>query len=599
MQATPLASQAADTAPQIAGPNATTGLKPLRIGMPLLLLPCMVVARFVPGMVQDGPGWIWMVAAFGPFLLSLLILLWWLTISRAGWLERVLGLVGIVVALIVAGGLLHPTMQGPPMIVMTVPMGIACFTVGLLATSQWLTIRRTGLAVMLALLGFGFSALLKNGGVWGNFAFDLSWRWKASSEEQFLAARSGEVNTSAINISDIERAREAFSAPEWSGFRGSQRDGVQRGVVFSADWTTTPPEELWRIPVGPAWSSFAVAGPYLVTQEQRGDSEAVVCYDANTGAEVWAQSIESRFFEALGGLGPRATPTIAAGSIYAMGAEGWLWKLDAVDGAILWQVDVRQVANRQPPMWGYSCSPLIYEDKVIVHSAGAGDKGIVAFDTTSGELRWSVASSEQSYGSLQVTELLGSKQLAILTDAGVQLLNPADGSTLLEYSWKHSGYRALQPQVVGNDQLLIPTGMGRGTRLIEVSQEDGSWQGKEIWTSRDMKPDFNDLVVHNGHMYGFDNAIFACVDLQDGKRKWKGGRYGKGQLLLLADSGLLLILGEQGQLALVKATPESHQELAQLPAFKAKTWNHLTLVGDRLYIRNAEEAVCYRLPVAQ
>jgi len=603
MHATLLASQAADSPPPIAGPNGATGLKPLRIWIPLLILPWMVVARFVPGLVQDGPGWIWMVAAFGPFLLSLLIMLWWLVASRAGWLERIVGVLGIVAALVVVAGQLHYTMQDAPMIVMTIPMGIAFFAVGLIATSQWLTIRRTGLALLLALFGFGFSMLLKNGGVWGNFAFDLSWRWKASSEEQFLATRSKDANisenVSASPIGDIELARAAFSNPEWSGFRGSQRDGVQRGVVFSSDWTTTRPEELWRIQVGPAWSSFAVAGPFLVTQEQRGDAEAVVCYDANTGKEVWARSIESRFFEALGGLGPRATPTIADGSIYALGAEGWLWKLDAIDGAMQWQVDLRTVANRQPPMWGYSSSPLVYEGKVMVHSAGAGDKGLVAFDTATGELRWSVASSEQSYSSLQVTELLGTKQLAILTDAGVQLLNPADGSTLLDYSWSHTGYRALQPQVVGSNQLLIPTGMGRGTRLIEVAEEAGEWTGKEVWTSRDMKPDFNDLVVHNGYMYGFDSAIFACVDLQDGKRKWKGGRYGKGQVLLLADSDLLLILGEQGQLALVRATPEGHQELTQLPAFKAKTWNHLTLVGDRLYIRNAEEAVCYRLPVKQ
>ncbi len=571
-------------------------LKPLRVWGLFILLPLMILARFIPGMIQDGPSWIWMVSAFGPFLLSILILLWWLVASRASWLERVLGMLGVIALLFVVVSLLHESMVGAPVIVMTFPMGIAAFAMGLIIVSRQLSIQRTFVALAVAFVGFGFSTALKNSGVWGNFAFDLSWRWNETAEERFLASRGGDSSDSNSNNADLEQVRLAFTQPEWSGFRGSQRDGVQRGLVFDADWKANPPEELWRIQVGPAWSSFAVAGSYLVTQEQRGESEAVVCYDAETGKEIWVQSIQSRFFEALGGLGPRATPTIAGGSVFAMGAEGWLWKLDAANGTIQWQVDLRKVADREPPMWGYSCSPLVYEDKVIVHSAGKDDKGIVAFDTATGELCWSTASSEQSYGSVQVVDLLGRESLAILTDAGVQLLDPADGKTVLDYGWKHDGYRALQPQFVGDNQLLIPTGMGRGTRLIQVEDESGAMVAKEVWTSRKMKPEYNDMVVHDGYLYGFDDAIFACVDLKDGAGKWKRGRYGKGQVLLLADSGLLLVLGEEGQLVLLKATPDGHEELAQIQALKSKTWNHPVVVGDRLYIRNAEEAVCYRLP---
>ncbi len=569
--------------------------KPLRKWIPLVLLPLMVVARFVPDMVQNGPAMMWAVAAFGPFLVGLLIMLWWLFASRARWTERLLGLVALIGLFVVVGLVMDPSMQGPPIIVMTIPLGIAGFAIGLILFSKLLSFKRTIFALVLALFGMSVTALLKNDGVWGNFAFGLDWRWRATPEEQFLATRSSHTSSPETN-EGVERMRAAFQKPEWPGFRGPDRDGSQHGQVFSSNWATNPPEELWRIQLGPAWSSFAVAGGFLVTQEQRGDVEAVVCYNAETGAEVWSQTIASRFFEALGGLGPRATPTIADSFVYAMGAEGWLMKLDAADGKVVWKVDVRKVAEREPPMWGFASSPLVTDGVAVIHSGGKDDKGVLAFDTATGDLRWSVAASEQSYGSLQVATLQGQRLLGLLTDQGAQFLDPTKGTTVFNYTWQHPGYRALQPQIIGDNKVLIPTGLGSGTRLIEVSQKDQVLSAVELWTTRDMKPDFNDVVVHEGYVYGFDNAIFACIDLKDGSLKWKDGRYGKGQVLLLADSDLLLVLGEKGDAVLLKADPTGHQVLGKLQALEGKTWNHPVVVNDRLYVRNAREAACYRLP---
>jgi hypothetical protein len=194
-------------------------------------------------------------------------------------------------------------------------------------------------------------------------------------------------------------------------------------------------------------------------------------------------------------------------------------------------------------------------------------------------------------------DIFGRKLLAFLSDQGAQLLEPATGAVALEYTWKHAGYRALQPQVLNGNKLLIPTGMGSGTRFVQLVEKEGALSGTEVWTSRNLKPDFNDLVVHDGYIYGFDNSIFTCIDLSDGSRKWKGGRYGKGQVLLLADSGLLLVLSEQGEVALLAASSDGYQELAKFAALDGKTWNHPVVVGDRLFIRNAREAACYRLPL--
>ena len=572
---------------------ASNAYKPLRVWIPILLLPLMVLARFVPDLIPDGPAGTWMFSAFGPFLISVAVMGWWIICSRARWFERLLGLVGIIAVISLVIAVSDRSMGGPLVIVMTIPMAIAGFAIGLILLGSRLSISRTTIALVLALIGAGVSALTKTDGVWGNFAFGLDWRWNKTAEEEFLASRkNGPADPSAAKI---EASRDVFLQPEWPGFRGPLQDGVQHGKSFSSDWKANPPKELWRIPLGPAWSSFAVAGKYLVTQEQRGEFEAVVCYESESGKQVWANETPSRFFEALGGLGPRATPTIAEGSIFSMGAEGWLLKLNATNGELLWKVDIRKAAECDPPMWGFSSSPLVYEGIVTVHAGGKGDKGIVAFDSSNGELKWSAPAGKQSYSSPQILTIHDQKVLTLLSDEGAHFYEPLTGKSVYDYEWPHQGYRALQAQIVEANQMLVPTGLGAGTRLVEFTKENDHWAGKEIWTSRFMKPDYNDLVVHKGYLYGFDSAIFACVDLKDGSQKWKGGRYGKGQVLLLADSDLLIVVSEKGELVLLRASPDAFDELAKINAMEGKTWNHPVVVGDRLYIRNAEEAICYQL----
>jgi outer membrane protein assembly factor BamB len=561
----------------------------LRLWIPALLVPMMIVARFFPGWFPEIP-MVWMVGAFVPGLLAIFIVIWWLTFSKARWNERLVGLVGIVAAITTAVLLVDPTMLGPPIIVLTVPTTIAAFAITLIVTSGTLSFRRTWLAVVASFLVAGFSTLLSNDGARGDFSFGFDWRWRPTPEDVFLASRS------ATNANDAtgQPLADSFVTPAWPGFRGPNRDGVQRGMVFESDWQKFPPQEQWRIKLGPAWSSFAVADKFLVTQEQRGDQEAIVCYDGDTGREVWAQEIESRFFDALGGLGPRATPMIANGSVYAMGAEGWLVKLDAVDGSIRWKNDIRELTQLPPPMWGFSCSPLVVDDLVVIHAAGSDNLGIIAFDTETGDVRWSVAADKDSYSSLHLTSYFDQQQLVFLGSRGAMFLDPATGKVLLDHEFKITGYRAVQPAVVDAQRMLF-TSEYAGSRLIELKPTEQGLEASEVWTSRSLKPDFNDFVIHEGHAYGFDGAIFTCLDLKDGTRIWRKGRYGKGQVLLLGDSALLVVVSESGELVLLSATAEEHRELAKITALDGKTWNHPVVVGNRLYLRNANEAVCYEL----
>ena len=573
--------------------------KPLRVWIPLILLPLMLLMRFVPDLIPDGPSNTWAAAAFGPFLIGLVVMFWWVTFSRAGWYERILGVVGVVGVLALEGVLCHHSMQ-LLIPVMTIPMAMAGFAIGCILFGKRLSVSRTWLAIAFAGVAALFSALLRTDGVRGDFSFELDWRWTPTAEELAMRDIRQATKLGITENGDDQAVFKQLRAPEWPGFRGPDGASRQTGLRFSDDWKNNPPKEIWRIRLGPAWSSFAVAGDRIFTQEQRESEESVVCYDAKSGKPIWDYSNSSRFFESLGGLGPRATPTLAGGSVYALGAEGFLVRLDAFDGKPVWKVNVREASGRkEPPMWGYSCSPYVDDQVVVVHAGGDGNKGIIAFNVTDGQVAWSAAAGEMSYSSVQKINLLDRSYLCLLSNLGAHLWDPATGKSIYDYDFKHGGYRACQAQVIDGRKLLIPAGMGTGTRLVEFTSGDQGLQAKELWTSKDMKPDYNDILVHDGNIYGFDNGIFACIGEQDGKRKWKGGRYEKGQAFLLADSDLILVVSERGELVLLRATPDQHQELAKIPAMNDKTWNHPVVVGNRLFLRNAQEAVCYELPTLE
>ncbi|NOZ40294.1 MAG: PQQ-binding-like beta-propeller repeat protein [Planctomycetes bacterium] len=571
--------------------------KTLRIWPPLLLIAVTGVLWFIPRVFEDVPFALQLASMLGPALCGILVLLWWVLLSRATAKERFAGFLGVSVAFGLTLLFLDESMLMPGVLLVTIPMGMAAFALGTILFAKKLSFQRTLVAVLLAACGFGVSDLLRSEGMWGELAaLELKWRWQSSHEDRMLAHWEGQQTHERTDLSSDD-VDQWLANPEWPAFRGADRLSRQQGPPISADWSNSPPEQIWKIPVGPGWSSFAVAGKLLFTQEQRGPLEMIVCYAADSGREIWTQAVETRFSEALGGPGPRATPTLAGGNLFVLGANGNLMRLNPKNGDITWQTELQEVALRSPPEWGFSSSPLVVGANVIVHAGGKGDKGTLAFDVETGTLNWSAASGDHSYSSPQLSTIAGEDLVLMQTNTGLDLLNPQTGATRLFYPWDYDGYRVLQPQIVGDDSILLATGMGVGTRRIRISESNGKLAAEDLWTSRRLKPDFNDFVVHENHAYGFDGAIFTCIDLASGKRAWKGGRYGKGQVLLLTDSGLLLIASEHGEVVLLKTNTAERQEVAKFQAIEGKTWNHPVVVGDRLYIRNAQEAACYRLPL--
>lgn len=345
---------------------------------------------------------------------------------------------------------------------------------------------------------------------------------------------------------------------------------------------------MWRRPIGPGWSSFAVNGDLIYTQEQRGDKELVSCYKASTGQPVWTHQDAARFFESNAGAGPRATPTLSNGRVYTFGATGILNVLDANNGSVLWSRNVAKETNTATPFWGFAGSPLVIGDLVIVAASGQ----LVAYEAATGNRRWLGPAGGDSYSSPHLVTIDGIAQVLLVKGGGMTSVAVADGKQLWEHKWPSNFM--VQPALTAEGDILL-TSQENGTRRIAVSHNASGWNVAERWTSNGLKPYFNDFVVHKGHAFGFDGRILACIDLNNGERKWKGGRYGNGQLMLLPDQDLLLVLSEDGELALVGATPDQFTERAKVPAIQGKTWNHPVLAGDILLVRNAEEMAAFRL----
>jgi len=561
--------------------------KTLRLWPGIVIVILQWLIRFViPSIVPEAL----VFGVFGGLLGGLAILVWWAFFSRAPKIERWGGIVLMIVTLFVTSLFLDVSIatggQGMMFIIFAIPVLSLAF-VAWAVTSQHLSIRVRHLTMVATIIiACGVWILLRIDGITGDFNIDLAWRWAETSEERLLKQ-------------DDSEPMDLISAPlvidkiaEWPGFRGPNRDGIIKGIRIETDWSTTPPKELWRKPIGPGCSSFAVSSDLLYTQEQRGDDEIVACYNMNTGELLWRHNDKARFWDSHAGAGPRSTPTLSDRRVYTLGATGILNVLDASNGSLIWSRNAVSDADVKHSGWGYTSSPLVVDEIVVVAIVGK----LVAYDIDTGDPRWFGPDGGDSYSSPHLMTIDGIKQILLMSESGATSITPAEGTLLWEYPWS-GGSRIVQPAMTANGDLLISSGEGTGMRCINVMHESSGWTIEELWTSVQLKPNFNDFVVHKGYAYGYNGPSLVCIDVKDGKRMWKGGRYG-GQLILLADQDLLLVLSERGELALVNANSDKFMELARLDAIEGKTWNHPVLVGDILLARNSEEMVAYQLSPA-
>jgi len=377
----------------------------------------------------------------------------------------------------------------------------------------------------------------------------------------------------------------------WTNFRGPRRDGKYEEASISTSWPAGGLRQIWRQPVGVGHASFVVADGKAYTIEQRRNQEVVAAYDVNTGRELWTQKWNAEFTDSTGD-GPRATPTWDNGRLYALGATGELRCLDANSGAVIWGKNILSDNQAKNLPWAMAAAPLIVDDKVIVLPGGTSGKSVVAYNKNNGAPVWRVLDDTQAYVSPMLVELAGRRQIVVVSASRVVGLTPENGTLLWEYAWDtDNGINVSQPIMVDRNRFFISSGYGKGAALVEVKGSGNKFTASTVWENNNMKNKFNSSVLYNGYVYGLDEGILVCLDVNTGERKWKDGRYGYGQVILAGDH--LIVTSDQGDVALVKATPSQYTEVARFPAVKGQTWNYPAIAAGKLLVRNSNEMAAF------
>ena len=480
---------------------------------------------------------------------GVLCLLWWLFLSRLPWKTRGLGLLAVVGALVIGKGLFR--------------------------------IR----------------------GVSGDLLPILEPRWISPPVLPTAAAATNALPARA-------NTQDAPARADFPQYLGPSRDTTIAGLVLNPDWAAHPPQVLWRIPVGAAWSGFVIVGNRAITQEQRGDDEWVTCRDLATGRMLWEHADPAKYDTVIAGTGPRQTPVVVADRVFTMGATGVINCLELATGRRLWGTNLLTLAQRDSevkggvpgqrtnlariPDWGYAGTPLVVDDKVIVQPGGDGGRSLVAFNATTGALVWNVGDESGDYSSPTLLTLAGVRQVLIFSSRQISAHDPATGRLLWQHPFGTHYPLVANPLAVGPDRVLLSAGYGVGAELLDIKPgTNGSLTATTVWSSRRLKAKFHHPVRRGDFAYALDDGIWACLDLKDGSQPWKSGRYGHGQGLLVGEHYLLM--AENGELVLLQPTPEAPHELSKFRIFDRKTWNPPALSGEFLLVRNDVEAVLLKL----
>ena len=381
------------------------------------------------------------------------------------------------------------------------------------------------------------------------------------------------------------------STAEWAQWRGPNRDGISSETGFLKNWSPEGPKVIWQIPLGDGYSGISIAHGKIYTMFAEDNDEFVICLDASDGVEVWRFRSGTKFTEQRGD-GPRSMPTIDGNSVFALAATGKLYALDAHDGTKLWSHNFVEEFDSNIPTWGFSSSPLIEGNLVLVEAGGKDEKAIVAFDKKSGDVIWTNHTDAVGYSSPIPIDFGGIRQIIFLTSKTLLSVAPENGQIYWKYSWPE-GINIATPIFVPDDKIFISASYDKGAVLLKMIVDRDRIGIEEVWKNRVMKNHFNSSVLQGDYLYGFDNAILTCIEANTGEEQWRHRGFEKGSLLL-AD-GHLIILGEGGNLALAEASPNEYIEKAHFQLFDDKCWTVPTLAGGKLYLRNQKEMVCLDL----
>lgn len=524
-------------------------------------------------------------ALFGPMVCAAVLAILWLAMGPDRFVVRA---VTLLAALGVGAGAMLLAHPGTRQWLSTWGLPAAAGVAALAAVMTW-PLRPLGRYAFAGLLGLAALApwqIIRVDGVWGGFDMDWAWRWDLRAEDRTTRT----VTNEAITVPPSDPA-------DWPGFRGADRLGTSTATLGALGEGTL--KELWRVELGPSWGSLCVVGDFVFTQDQLPEEERVACYKAATGERVWQHTDTMRHYDGMSGAGPRSTPTYHDGKLYTVGAKGLLNCLDANTGKPVWSVNLEEKYGGKPPFFGMASSVLIAGGRAYVHPGTPGGEGprLLCLDAKTGEKIFAEGPSANGYSSPQLAALGGVAQVLVYNDDGLFGHDAASGKELWRHEWKaaQSTPTSVQPLVLPGDRVMIGGGgIGRGSRCLHIKRAGEGWAVELVWESK-FTPNFNDVVVHKGKVFGLENDRLVCVEPASGEVMWRSraANYKKGQLLLLGDA--LVVQTEQGGVVLLPLPPGRDDKGVAVKALKAKTWNHPAFARGRLFVRNAEEMVCFEV----
>ncbi|MFQ5633483.1 MAG: PQQ-binding-like beta-propeller repeat protein [bacterium] len=393
--------------------------------------------------------------------------------------------------------------------------------------------------------------------------------------------------SAAVNIGSTPNSAILDDWPQW---RGPNRDGVSAETGILKKWPVAGPKVMWRVASGDGYSSMSVADGKLYTAWGDGNWSYLYCFDAATGKQLWRHKLGTNPHIDQG-RGPRATPTIDENVVFMIAGYANLHAVNAATGDLVWQHDLVKEYGCRVPTWGYSSSPMIDGNKLIVQVGGKRDHAFMAFDKKTGTVLWYSQTDEPGYSSPVAVTIKGTRQVIFFSASGLHALSPQNGKLYWKYRWTTTyDVNAANPIFIAPDKIYISSGYGTGAAVLRITGRGSRFEVETVWRSRVMKNHFNSAILAGDHIYGFDNGTLKCIEATTGREVWKKRGFQKGQLIF-AD-GHFIVLGERGQLALVEATPDQYREKAQIQMLRGRCWTTPVLANGRLYLRNQREMLC-------
>ncbi|MDA1191263.1 MAG: PQQ-binding-like beta-propeller repeat protein [Candidatus Poribacteria bacterium] len=382
-------------------------------------------------------------------------------------------------------------------------------------------------------------------------------------------------------------------AADWDQWRGPHRNGVSSETGLKTRWDTAP-KKTWEIPLGEGFSGVSVVGRLIVTMAGQENDEYVLCLNAENGDERWRYRIDRKFTEGHGN-GPRSTPTLHDGRVFALSAWGTLASLDVYSGVEPWTKNLRDEfggrQNAKEPWRGYATSPLVENGLLLVEVGGVNRRSVVAFHPDSGDIAWTALNDRPAYSSPIAITANDARQTVWFNGEGLVSLS-SDGAERWRVPFETSyDQNVSTPLFAPPDKVFISEGYdGKGALMVQIGETGAS----ELWRNDKMRNDFASSLFLDGFIYGFDGTTLKCLDAKNGDEKWAQRGFGRGTLI--AANGHLIVLGERGQLAIAEATPVEYRETGSIDRVIAgKCWTAPSLSDGRLYLRDEKTLVCLDL----